>query len=152
MVFALCNGTTMVLSGMPYSGETAKADILYKAGPQIPIPVYDKDFGKTHSSSAFNYIGRDEEEWLLGQWEGNESYSQVTYIFCEDNSGTFKNSSGTYRFDYYTNYPQSGKLTLFFDVGSSVVLNLNSITDRKMNYMRQDSKQSVILTKKIRQR
>lgn len=148
MVFALCNGTTMVLSGMPYSGETSKADILYKAGPKIPIPIYDKDFGKTHSSSAFNYIGSDEEEWLLGQWEGNESYSQVTYIFCEDNSGTFKNSSGTYRFDYYTNYPQSGKLTLFFDFGSSVVLNLNSITDRKMNYMRQDSKQSVILTKK----
>lgn len=46
MVFTMSNGITMALSGIPYSGEASNDSILYKAGPHIPTPIYDKDFGK----------------------------------------------------------------------------------------------------------
>lgn len=146
MVFTMSNGITMALSGMPYTGEASNDCILYKAGPYIPIPIYDKDFGKKKSVQTI-FIGNDENEWLLGTWKGKADEDYVEYTFRDDNSGNRKAESESCEFTYYTNYPQSGKLTLYLEDDSAIVFIVNNITETTLNCTDAETNEKITLTK-----
>lgn len=146
MVFTMSNGITMVLSGIPYSGEASNDSILYKAGPHIPTPIYDKDFGKKQFVQTV-FIGNNENNWLLGTWKDNIDEQQATYTFCDDNSGTLNVNSVSHEFTYYTNYPQSGKLTLYLDNDTAQIFIVNSITKTTLKCMDAETNETITLTK-----
>ena len=146
MVFTMSDGITMALSGMPYTGEAANDSILYKAGPHIPIPIYDKDFGKKKTVQTV-FIGNNEKEWLLGTWKGKTDKGYVEYTFRDDNSGNKKAESESREFIYYTNYPQSGKLTLYLEDDSAIVFIVNNITETTLNCTDAETNERITLTK-----
>ena len=146
MVFTMSNGITMALSGIPYSGEASNDSILYKAGPHIPTPIYDKDFGKKQFVQTV-FIGNNENNWLLGTWKDNIDEQQSTYTFCDDNSGTLNVNSVSHEFTYYTNYPQSGKLTLYLDNDTAQIFIVNSITKTTLKCMDAETNETITLTK-----
>ena len=146
MAFTMSNGITMALSGMPYSGETSNDSILYKAGPYIPIPIYDKDYGKKRAVPTI-FIGNNENDLLLGTWKGKTNDGYVEYIFRDDNSGTLKANAKSFEFTYYTNYPQSGKLTLYYDDDSAIVFIVNNITETTLNCTNAETNETIIFIK-----
>lgn len=146
MTFTVTNGITMALSGMPYSGESSNDSIQYKAGPHIQIPIYDKDYGKKKTGPTI-FIGNNENDWLLGTWKGKTDDGYVEYMFRDDNSGTQKANTKSCEFTYYTNYPQSGKLTLYYDGDSAMVFIVNNITETILNCTNAETNETIILTK-----
>ena len=146
MAFTMSNGIIMALSGMPYSGETSNDSILYKAGPYIPIPIYDKDYGKKTAVPTI-FIGNNENDLLLGIWKGKTNDGCVEYIFRDDNSGMLKANAKSFEFTYYTNYPQSGKLTLYYDDDSAMVFIVNNITETTLNCTNTETNETIIFTK-----
>lgn len=146
MVFTMSNGITMALSGIPYSGEASDDSILYKAGPHIPTPIYDKDFGNKQFVQTF-FIGNNENNWLLGTWKGIIDEQQATYTFRDDNSGTLNANYVSHEFTYYTNYPQSGKHTLYLDNDTAQIFIVNSITETTLKCMDAETNETITLTK-----
>ena len=71
----------------------------------------------------------------------------MEYTFRDDNSGNQKAESESREFIYYTNYPQSGKLTLYLEDDSAIVFIVNNITETTLNCTDAETNERITLTK-----
>ena len=131
MVFALGNGASTCLSGMPFSGSASNDSTLFTAGPHLPVPARDTVFTKPGPIAQGVYLG--DENDITGTWTGNECGADVAYTFNADGTGTFTGADRQQPFTYRTDTPQAGGITMAFAAGGTKVIRVTFFSPQSMS-------------------
>ena len=142
-------------------------DVTNRTSQDIPANAEDQDY--THNTEKTAPVTQEKSVWeqteldpntytdsgiscavgnlQIGTWKGKTDKGYVEYTFRDDNSGNKKAESESREFIYYTNYPQSGKLTLYLEDDSAIVFIVNNITETTLNCTDADTNERITLTK-----
>ena len=115
-IAAHINGSVNALSGVPYVDLAENDSTLFIVGPYLPVSVVDTVFQRTIPVSGGEepFITDQQHATLIGTWQGQEGDAEVEYTFNNDSSGEFRLGERAMAFTYLLNYPQAGRLTLYF--------------------------------------
>lgn len=135
IIFSMCNGSTTILSGCPYYGTARTDSTLIIAGPNIPINITDTIFNERKPITTGIFITSNEEENLIGTWQGSENGEDITYVFNEDNTGVVTTKGVSNDFIYYVNKPQSGQIIIYLQNNNDAkTLFIKKISNGIMHY------------------
>lgn len=137
------NGVVTCLSGIPYTGNAHDDSTLCIAGPYLPIPITDTIFNQPQPPMLCVFV----EDEVIGEWNGPELETNITYLFNDDNSGRMSCGDETVTFTWEKNYPQSGHITLSLADGRTKLLKITRINGEKLTYFLPDSNTSFTLDK-----
>ena len=125
------NGSSTVISGLPYTGQGFDENTLAIAGSYIPVykPV-DSAFNKPSIIYYFGeYISTNDGDLLIGTWLSEDG---VVLSFKDDSSGSINDESGERVFIYAENDPSAGNLSLYFMDESIETFTVKELTASKL--------------------
>lgn len=127
----MTDGVNSVLSGYPMIGSTVIDSTYYNIGNYMPVPSKNPAFGPKNPQIVGIFISSQEEDMLIGTWNGGVGGKATTIIFKEDATGSYE-QGGKKNFEYRMNYPQSGDIILYMEGETPKVYALYSLTGNEL--------------------
>ena len=131
LVALMTDGVNTVLSGYPMIGSTIIDSTYYNIGNYMPVPIKNQAFGPKNPQIIGIFISSQEEDMLIGTWNGEVEGKATTIIFKEDATGNYE-QGGKKNFKYRMNYPQSGDIILYMEEATPKVYALYSLTGNEL--------------------
>ena len=146
IITMMADGVNCIISGYPMVGSTIKEGTYYNVGNYTPVVTYDKAFGSITTPVYGFYITPEEEETLLGTWNGEINGNITSLTFNADSTGILHKDVAI-PFEYRINYPQSGDIILMLDNSTTMAFVLHSLTSNELILKSKEEETYYTLTK-----